>query len=135
MQKIVLIGNIGRDAEVKQSANNQFVTFTVAVTTKRKNGDNTHEITNWFDCAYDNVKLAEYLKKGTKVYIEGGFKLDTYFSETTQKWIPKINVFVNTIELLSKKQEENGQVQAPSTQQSPVQAFEAAAGDKDDLPF
>lgn len=135
MQKIILIGNIGKDAEVKTHANKEFVTFTVAVTTKRKNGDNTHEVTNWYDCAFDNVKLAEYLKKGTKVYVEGGFKLDTYFSETTNKWIPKINVFVNSIELLSKKPEENGQVQTPSTPQTPVQAFEAGADNKDDLPF
>lgn len=135
MQKLTIIGNIGRDAEVKTYQNSQFVTFSVAVTTKRKNGEQIFENTNWYDCSFDNVKLAEFLKQGTKVYIEGGFKVDTYFSEKTNKWNPKVNVFVNAIELLSKKQEENGQVQAPSTPPTPVQGLGTQAGDKDDLPF
>lgn len=136
MQKISLIGNIGNDAVVKSSSNSQFVTFNVAVTTKRKNGEQTIENTNWYDCSFDNIKLAEHLKKGTKVYIEGGFKVDLYHSEKVNKWLSKVNVFVNSIELLSAKKEDSGTVQAqPQAEQTPVQAFESQGENKGDVPF
>lgn len=132
MQKISIIGNIGNDAVVKSSGNSQFVTFNVAVTSRRKNGENVHENTNWYDCSFDNVKLAEYLKKGTKVYLEGGFKLDQFYSEKTQKWVPKLNVFVNSLELLSAKKEDNVQPQPPAAPGAIEQVF---SPDKSDLPF
>lgn len=106
MQKIIIIGNLGNDAEIKSHQNNQFITFSVAVTTRRKNGEETHENTNWYDCSFDNVKLAQYMKKGTKVYLEGNFKLDQFHSATTNKMVPKLNIYVNSIELLSSKKED-----------------------------
>lgn len=136
MQKLSLIGNLGNDAVVKSSGNNQFVTFNVAVTTKRKNGDQTIENTNWYDCSFDNLKLADYLKKGTKVYLEGGFKADLYFSEKANKWLPKVNVFVNSIELLSAKKEDSTTAQArQSAEPTPEQSFEADANNKTNVPF
>lgn len=106
MEKITLIGNVGNDAKLVEYQGNKFLDFSIASTKKIKNGNETKEITNWYDCNFDNIKIAEYLKKGTKVYIEGNFKLDTFYSEKMQKHIPKINVYVRVLELLSAKKED-----------------------------
>lgn len=134
MQKVVLMGNIGNDAEIKNSSNKQFVTFNLAVTTRRKNGDAVHEVTNWYDCAFDNVKLAQHLTKGTKIYVEGNFKIDNYYSEKSGQWVAKMNVFVNMLEFAGgAKKDDSGTT--PTKPQTPVQASEQQSNDKDDLPF
>ena len=136
MQELTIIGNIGKDAETFNHASGQFLGFTVACTTKKKNGNDVQETTNWYDCTTDNIKLIDYLKKGTKVYIRGRFKLSVFHSDNANKWIPKINLFASTLELLSAKKEESGTAQ-PQQQsaQTPEQAFEAQGDNKDDLPF
>ncbi len=69
--KIILIGNLGRDPEMRAIPSGEMVTgFTVATTERSKNGD----VTTWFRVSAFG-KLAEtcnqYLRKGSYVYIEG----------------------------------------------------------------
>lgn len=139
MERITLIGNIGQDAKKVEYQGNSFLSFSVACSTLKKNGNNTKEVTNWYDCAFDNVKLSEYIKKGTKVFIEGNFKLDTFFSEQSNKWIPKIRIFVQRIELLSPKKEDYASQQpCQSAAQNNVPTpppVELAGNGGDDLPF
>lgn len=141
MERITLIGNIGQDAKTVEYQGNSFLSFSVACSTTKKNGNDTKEVTNWYDCAFDNIKLSEYIKKGTKVFIEGNFKLDTFWSEQSNKWIPKIRIFVQRIELLSpKKDDTTSPQQTPPVVQnnaftaSPV-PVEMSGNDGDDLPF
>lgn len=77
LNKIMLIGNLGRDPEMTYTPNGKAITkFTMAVnrrTRDRETGDRREE-TTWFSIvAWD--QLAEtcnnYLHKGSKVYIEG----------------------------------------------------------------
>lgn len=141
MERITLIGNIGQDAKTVEYQNNKFLSFSVACSSTKKNGEETKEITNWYDCTFDNMKFAEYLKKGIKVFIEGNFKLETYWSEANNKWLPKVRIFIQRIELLSpKKDDSTSQQQNPpapqsgSTIPSPV-PVEMAGNGGDDLPF
>lgn len=106
MQKITLIGNIGNDAKLVNYQGSEFLDISVAVTEKRGKGEQQTEKTTWYDVNTESVKLKEYLKKGTKIYVEGNFKLDTFFSDKLQKWIPKIIIYARQIELLSAKKEE-----------------------------
>uniref|UniRef100_UPI003562C3C6 single-stranded DNA-binding protein n=1 Tax=Bacteroides fragilis TaxID=817 RepID=UPI003562C3C6 len=70
-----IIGNLGRDAEVKTSKNGKnFLTFTVAHT--EKHGET--EETTWISCIYYNEKVASYLTKGKKVYISGSLSVRVY---------------------------------------------------------
>ncbi len=81
MDKIVLIGNLGRDPEMRYTHSGQAVTtFPVAVTRRWTGSDgDKKEQTLWFRA---NVwgKLAEicnqHLAKGRKVYIEGSLEAD-----------------------------------------------------------
>jgi single-strand DNA-binding protein len=81
--KIILIGNLGRDPEIKHLDNQKVVaTFSLATneTLTDKNGERRTE-TEWFNIEmWDNqAKVAEkYLKKGSQVYIEGKLKTETW---------------------------------------------------------
>ncbi len=81
MNKVIIIGNLGRDPEMRYTPSGQAVTkFSVASTRQYKasNGEQVKE-TTWFSVEAWG-KLAEicnqYLKKGAKVYVEGRIKPD-----------------------------------------------------------
>jgi single-strand DNA-binding protein len=82
VNKVILIGNLGRDPEVRSFQNGGKVcnlNIATSETWKDKNTGERKEKTDWHTVAIFNenlVRLAEqYLKKGSKVYIEG--KLET----------------------------------------------------------
>jgi single-strand DNA-binding protein len=75
LNKIMLIGNLGKDAEVRFTTDNFSITsFSVATNFryKTKNGDWTDE-TTWHNIVAYNLSdfFKDYLKKGKKVYVEG----------------------------------------------------------------
>jgi len=81
VNKVILIGNLGRDPEVRNFQNGgRVVNLRLATTDTYKDRDgNRQERTEWHSVAIFNEKLGEiaekYLRKGSKVYIEG--KLET----------------------------------------------------------
>lgn len=84
MIKVEIIGNIGADAEIKESNGSKFVTFRVADTHKwsTESGE-TRENTTWVDVALSNVesKVIPYLKAGAKVFVRGYASLRVYSSK------------------------------------------------------
>ncbi len=109
LNKIMLIGNVGRDPQGKHITNGTAVTkFTLAVTRRFKTSDGeTREEAEWFTIIAWN-HLAEicnqYLKKGKKVYIEGRLTQRKY---TDREGFPRIaiEVIANDIEMLSPKEQ------------------------------
>jgi single-strand DNA-binding protein len=77
MLKLVIIGNLGRDAEVRTFNDRAVISFSVAHSEKVKNPQTKQmeDKTVWINCSYwrdlDKTNVANYLKKGTQVYIEG----------------------------------------------------------------
>ncbi|MGZ6389047.1 MAG: single-stranded DNA-binding protein [Ktedonobacterales bacterium] len=103
LNKIMLIGNLGRDPEMRYTQSGKAVTkFTLAVnrrTRDRETGDRREE-TQWFNIvAWD--QLAEtcntYLHKGSKVYIEGRM--------TSRKYTNKDNLEVTAWEVVATEME------------------------------
>ncbi|MCT4643354.1 MAG: single-stranded DNA-binding protein [Carboxylicivirga sp.] len=85
MLKLILSGTLGKDAEVKELGHSKVIKFDVAVTMDYKNSEGKKiEKTEWVRATMwrneqQNTKVAEYLKQGKKVLIEGvpsseGFK-------------------------------------------------------------
>jgi single-strand DNA-binding protein len=76
--KMTLIGNLGRDPEVRYSQNGMAVcTFSVAVTEKKKEGEHTE----WFrikSFGKTAENAGQYLQKGRQVYVEGRLELNKY---------------------------------------------------------
>ena len=83
VNKVILVGNLGNDPEVKYTQGGMAITtLSLATTSVRKDKDgNTQERTEWH-----RVKLfgklgeiaGEYLKKGRQVYIEGSIRYDKF---------------------------------------------------------
>lgn len=119
VNKVILIGNLTRDPELKQTSGGQSIT-TFGVATNRKwttsNGDQRssaefHEIVVW-------AKLAEicnqYLKKGMLVYIEGYLKTRSWDMEDgTRRY--KTEIVANEMIMLDKnKSDEFGDYSSSS---------------------
>jgi single-strand DNA-binding protein len=85
LNKVQLIGNLGRDPEVRRMNNgNDVVSFSIACgeTWKDKNTGDRKERTEWVNIVIFNEPLgqiaAKYLKKGSKAYIEGKLRTREY---------------------------------------------------------
>lgn len=134
MQKIMIIGIIGKDAEVKQVNDKYLLSFSVACSTKIK----TEYKTTWYKVvSFSDSKpnLAEYLKKGTTVFVEGEPKINTY---TNKDGITESNfeIIFPKIQLISgSKKEEQQQAPTPVQQQTPSVIYTEDVDNGDNLPF
>lgn len=75
MQRLTIIGYLGQDSEVKDFGQNQVINFSVAVSEIYTNKTTNEKVVNttWYDCAKwgNNTSVAQFLKKGTQVLVEG----------------------------------------------------------------
>ena len=90
LNKAMIIGNLGRDPEMRYTPSGQAVTqFTVAVNRNYKDHDgNWQEETEWFRVvAWGPLaeRTAEYLRKGRKVYVEGRLQTRQWEGQDGQK--------------------------------------------------
>ena len=88
MNKIIVIGNLGGDSEMKYTPNGQPVTsFSIATNRKYTTNDERREETEWFNVSAWG-KLAEtcnqFLTKGTRVYVEGRLTSRSYETKDGQ---------------------------------------------------
>ena len=154
VNKVILIGNLGSDPEVRYLESGSAVAkFSIATTESytNKSGervDNTewHRIELWEGLA----KVAEkYLKKGNQVYIEGRIRTDNWTDKEGQQR-SGITIRANSMTLLGGPAqsgsggENSNQGYAPSSapkqnqaprNSDPVPPSMAAGSDDDDLPF
>ena len=99
INKVILVGNLGRDPEVRYTPDNNAITNISVATTDRFKDKHTGEqkdITEWHRVVFFN-RLAEiageYLKKGSQVYIEGRLR--------TRKWTDQSGVDKYTTEIIA----------------------------------
>ena len=105
VNKVILVGNLGKDPEVKHTAGGTAVAkFTLATSEryKDKNGEwqertDWHNITCWGRTA---EVAAEYLKKGRNVYVEGSLRTDSWEDKQTGQKRYQTYVNVNDMVLL-----------------------------------
>jgi single-strand DNA-binding protein len=112
MNKIMLIGNLGKDPEMNYTPSGVALTkFSLAVNrvTKSSTGEKQEE-TDWFNIIVWR-QLAEvcntYLHKGSKVYIEGRLQQRKYTDKNgIERWM--VEVIVNDMEMLTPKSAQSG---------------------------
>jgi single-strand DNA-binding protein len=89
VNKVILIGNLGRDAETKFTPSGAAVTrFSVATTRSWKDQQSNEwkEETNWTNVSvWRQEKLANYLTKGKQVYVEGRLQTRSYDDKDGKK--------------------------------------------------
>ena len=103
MLKVELIGNLGADAEVKNSQGYQFVTMRIAHTDKWKSQDGqTHETTIWVDATMNDTesKVIPYLRQGVKVFVRGNASLRVYSSPKDKCMKAGLSIAIREIELV-----------------------------------
>lgn len=109
MLKIQSIGHLGNDATVNSVNNKNVINFNLAHTEKYKNVEGVETTkTTWLSCAYwvDRVIIANYLKKGTQVFIEGKPESKVYINKEGET-IPQLHVRVISLELLNSAKAQN----------------------------
>ena len=148
LNKVLLIGRLGADPEVKQMVNGKSVarlSLATSNTWKDKNTGEKKEKTEWHRVVIFNEGLVnvvqQYVKKGAQVYIEGHL--------TTRKWKDEksgldrystevvLQGFNSSFKILSSKnsQIENLQVNTPEKSSLPDDQNIAANDLDDEIPF
>ncbi len=142
VNKVILVGNLGKDPESRYMPNGDAVVNITLATTdtwKDKATGEKKEATEWHRIVFFR-KLAEiagqYLKKGSQVYIEGSLK--------TRKWQDKegqdrytTEIVADTMQMLGSRQ---GMSDAPPRESAPQAAAAKPAASnfndfEDDIPF
>ena len=157
LNKCLIIGNLGRDPEMRYTPSGQAVTqFTVAVNRNYKDSQGERqEETEWFRVVAWGQQAefaAEYLRKGQKVFVEGRIQTRQWEGQDGQKRYTT-ELVANTIQNLERRPREDaggdgggyGGSQEPRPQRAPAgqrpQASEEDGGRQpepetyDDLPF
>ena len=109
MFKCEIIGNIGADAEVKESNGKKFVAFRVAHSDSYDDAQGQrHENTDWIDVVMSNVdsKVIPYLLKGVKVFVRGNARLRCYSSPKLRQMVAGLTINALEIELCGGMREE-----------------------------
>lgn len=105
MFKAIIVGNLGGDAELHSENGNDYVTFRVAHTERRGQGEQQTESTTWISCLMNgkNENFLPYLKKGTTVAVMGDLSLRTYHSEAQHRLVAGANLFVRSCDLVGSR--------------------------------
>ncbi len=139
LNKVMLIGNVGRDPEVRHLANNSLVArFPLATSEKfkTKTGD-LQEQTEWHNivCWRSLAEITEkYIKKGSKLYIEGRLRTGSWIDKNTQEKKYSTEIYADTIEMLDRAPVENRQRKESEEESQPNDNL-SDLPDSDDLPF
>ena len=144
VNKVILIGNLGKDPEVRHLENGAAVAnFSIATSENykdRKTGEKVsqtewHNIVAWRGLA----EIAEkYLKKGAKVYIEGKLKTRTWQDKdgnnrySTEVITDNLTMLGSTLDSMASSNQENSTEN--ESKPSPEKEF-SSPDENDDLPF
>lgn len=114
VNKAIIVGHLGRDPEVRQTqAGKPVATFNVATSESWRDKDTGErkEATEWHRVVIFNEALAkiaeQYLKKGSKVYIEGQMKTRKWTDQGgVERWTTEIvlQAFNSSLQLLDKRE-------------------------------
>jgi len=141
INKVILVGNLGQDPEVKFTAGGAAVT-TLSIATsdswKDKDSGMDKERTEWHRVVLWR-RLAEiageYLKKGSKVYVEGQLQTRKWEQEGQTRYTTEI--IARDIQFLDSRGSANtsNQEGAAATNEEPAPDVPESGIDDDDIPF
>lgn len=144
LNKVQLIGNVGRDPEVRYTPSGDAITNISVATSERwkdKTTGEQKEATEWHRVSMFG-KLAEiaaqYLQKGSKVYIEGSLRTRKYQDKDgVEKYATEIRADV--MKMLDSRQDGGQRPEPQAQRQAPAQQQRQPASNladmDDDIPF
>ena len=147
VNKVIIVGGLGADPEVRYMPNGGAVT-TISVATSEQWTDKAsgqkQERTEWHRITLFNRLgeiAGEYLKKGSQVYIEGSLRTDKYQDKQTGEDRYSTGIIASNMQLLGGKggSQQSSPQSAPQSQQSAPQGQPQGQGGGgtavDDIPF
>jgi len=106
MQQIQIVGNVGKDAVVKQTNGAELLFFSVCVTESYTNKDQQKiENSTWYNCVGRQTKVCQYIKKGDKIMVQGELKAKIYTNDKKESSID-LSVSIDRIELCANRKPE-----------------------------
>lgn len=142
INKVILVGNLGSDPEVKRmQSGDPVVNLSVATSEswRDKNSGERREKTEWHRVVIFNEQLAkvaeQYLKKGMKVYIEGQLQTRSWEDQSGQKKYSTevvLQRFRGELQMLDSRNEGERQDNQPARQQNYAEASGGRAAAFDD---
>ena len=149
VNKVILLGNVGKDPEIRSTGGGTMVAnFTLATSDRQKDAQgNWQDRTEWHNLVAF-TRLAEivrdYVKKGSKLYIEGKIQTRSWDDKETGVKKYRTEIIVNDLSLLSGREDGSGSgghsrqsgSSSPYDQRQPAGHDEAPADiSDDDIPF
>ena len=151
VNKVILIGNVGKDPEIRSSASGVTVAnFTLATSDRFQDAQgNWQDRTEWHTLvAFKRTAeiVRDYVKKGSKLYIEGKLQTRSWDDKETGAKKYRTEIIVNELVLLTSR-EEGGGSSRPSGSGSSAASFDqrtpagvddiaqSAEISDDDIPF
>ncbi len=136
MNKVMLLGNLGRDPETRHTTNGTPVTrFSVATNRHWRDRDgNRQEATDWHQviCFARQAEIAgEYLKRGRQVCVEGRLQTSSWDDAETGERRFRTEVICQSFQMLGNGQRNGGPPQVAEAQDGDV----GDDSDSDDIPF
>lgn len=135
VNRVFLLGNVGSDPEIRESNGGKFATFRLATTDKgytKRDGTQVPERTEWHNIvANSNIVgvIENYVRKGTKLYIEGKLRTRKYTArDNTERTVTEI--YIDNLELLGGKPQEQN-----ANQQRYQNASQQNWGSNDNMPY
>lgn len=138
INKVILIGNVGNDPEIRENAGGKFATFRLATTDKaftKRDGTQIPERTEWHNIVANGGivgVIEKYVTKGTKLYVEGKLRTRKYTDRNNVERLTT-EVYLDNLELLGGKPEQNSNV--PFANQQRSQQNPNNWGGDDNLPW
>jgi single-strand DNA-binding protein len=140
VNKVVIVGNLGQDPETRSFPDGGSVTNVSVATSeswKDKNTGGKKELTEWHRVVFRN-RLAEvaaqYLKKGSKVYIEGSLRTRKWTNQQGQDQYTT-EIQAREMQMLDSRGEASNQEPQQAQQQAPQQQAGGFDDFNDDIPF
>lgn len=141
VNKVILVGNVGRDPEVRDTPSGSKVASFSLATTERFNDQqgNKQEKTEWHNLVAWNKQaetIQQYVKTGTPLYIEGSLQTRSWDDQATGQKKYKTEIVVRTFQFLGQGnqtgQNQSGQGSQPTGgqqgYQAPSQGYQGAQG-------
>lgn len=135
INKVILVGNLGKDPEVRYLEKDVAVAnFSIATTERAftlQNGTQVPERTEWHNIvAWRGLAsyAEKYLKKGSQIYVEGKLQTRSYEKDGIKRY--NTEIYADTIQMLGRKPE-SGEVHPPQPTDMPT----PPPVSEDDLPF
>lgn len=150
VNKVILLGNVGKDPEIRATGSGAIVaTFSLATTDRTKDqSGNWSDRTEWHNLvAFQRTAeiVRDYVKKGSKLYIEGKIQTRSWDDKTSGEKKYRTEIIVNDLSLLSGRGEGEGggsytrsgsSASFDQRSQAPVEDYgQSAEITDDDIPF